>query len=76
MSQKTAITIIVTPQATLITISRQAEVVVGERTLYQAKVLEALEEVAVEEVTTAAAAEMKVEVTAATNFLLIPMFVY
>jgi hypothetical protein len=71
--QASLITIIVTPQVSLITISRQVEVVTGERTLYQVKVLEPLEEAAVEEVTravvimgeAAAVAEMKVEVAEA-----------
>lgn len=84
--QEAAITIIVTPQVSLITISHQVEAVMEDRTVYQVKALEEevttaveeamAEEVIMEEVVAKVGEEMKVEVAeaAATNFLLIRMF--
>lgn len=57
-----AITIIVTPQASLFKITSRVEVATGEATVCQVKVLEALAE----------AKEVEVVEAAATNFLLIP----
>jgi hypothetical protein len=77
INQEAAITITVTPQASLITITSQVEVVTVEATVYRVKVLE---EAAVEEVTTvvvimeeaAAAAEAEV-IAVVARLLLIPI---